>query len=124
VPDRARDGNRAGNIFWHSANSPIPDVYGMQHWFEIDLGADFYLDRLQILPRNLFQDTVKNFKLEVYNTSGSTVFSQLFLPDKTTGDRAWGTTAIRNVVGSRVRIIRDPPHAQWDRAMTFGKTSP
>jgi hypothetical protein len=120
-PTLARNGDRAGSNFWHSANTPIPDIYGMQHWYEVDLGSNFYLDRLQIFPRSLFQDTIKNFKLEVYNFSGATVFSQMFLPDKTTGDRAWGTTAIRNVVGSRVRIIRDPPHTQWDRAMTFGE---
>jgi len=128
TPAKARDGNRSGvgdaNSFWHSANAPVPEVYGMQHWYEIDLGSNFYLDRLQIFPRpgsSQYQDTIKNFKLEVYNSAGTTVFSQMFLPDKTTGDRSWGTNAIRNVVGSRVRIIRDPPHAQWDRAMTFGE---
>src|SRR5262249_10620729 len=108
-PAKAKDGNRSGvgdaNSFWHSANSPIPDIYGVQHWYEINLGSDMYLDRLQIFPRpggSQYQDTIKNFKLEVYNASGTTVFSQMFLPDKTTGDRSWGTTAIRNVVGSRV----------------------
>jgi hypothetical protein len=121
VPNNARDGNRAGNIFWHSANAPVPDIYGVQHWYEIDLGTNYYLDRLQILPRNQLQDTVKNFRLEVYDTSGATVYSQMFLPTKTTGDRAWGTTAIRNVHGSRVRIIRDPPHTQYDRAITFAE---
>lgn len=127
-PAKARDGNRSNvgdaNSFWHSANAPVPDVYGMQHWYEINLGSDFYLDRLEIFPRpggSQYQDTIKNFKLEVYNTAGTTVFSQMFLPDKTTGDRSWGTNAFRNIVGSRVRIIRDPPHAQWDRAMTFGE---
>ena len=128
TPAKARDGNRSGvgdaNSFWHTVNSPVPDVYGMQHWYEINLGSDMYLDRLEIFPRpgsSQYQDTVKNFKLEVYNAAGTTVFSQMFLPDTTTGDRSWGTNAFRNILGARVRIIRDPPHAQWDRAMAFGE---
>lgn len=123
-PSFAKDGVRnvpVANQFWHSTNNTA-DNFGIQHWYEVNLGSDFYLDRLEIFARNSNQDTVKNFRLEVYNNAGTTVFSQMFLTDgKTTGDRAWATDAFRNVVGSRVRIIRDPPHAQWDRAMTFAE---
>ncbi|MEX2170799.1 MAG: discoidin domain-containing protein [Pirellulales bacterium] len=121
LPINAADGNRVTNVIWHSANAPVPDIYGVQHWYEVDLGTDVYLDRLQIFPRNQFQDTVKNFTLTVFDSDDNVVFSELFLPTLTTGDRAWGTNDIRNVHGSRVRIIRDPPHAQWDRAFTFAE---
>src|SRR5690606_37387391 len=97
------------------------EIYGMQHWYEIDLGADYYLDRLQIFPRNQYQDTVKNFTLKVFNSANEEVYSALHLENLTTGDRAWGTNDIRNVYGSRVRISRDAHHGQWDRAMTFAE---
>jgi hypothetical protein len=93
-------------------------------WFEVDLGADRYLDRVQIFSRlslnpltlpNLqwpatAQQLIQNFRIDVFNMANTNVFSKSYLPSKSTDDEPWATSDMRNIVGSRVRITRDPRH--------------
>ncbi|MCC7083995.1 MAG: discoidin domain-containing protein [Pirellulales bacterium] len=136
-PAHANDGDRSPDVIWHSANSNTETA-----WWQVDLGADYYLDRVQIFPRGLNQGTVGNFKIDVLDSSNTVVFSQTFLPDSATdrditpstpwnldlgqydfsGWSAWGTNAVRNVHGQTVRIERNLPGDAFNPdAMTFAE---
>lgn len=133
----ANNGNRAGNDIWHSTNSDTVTA-----WWQVDLGSEYYLDRVQIFPRALSQGTVGNFRIEVLDASNSVVFSQTFLPTSATdrdmrddtpynrdlgqydltGPSIWATNALRNVRGKTVRIERNSPgNTTNETAMTFGE---
>ena len=94
VSSRANDGNRAGNdnsLIFHTAD---PD---MSAFYEIDLGSDFYLDRVQIFPRtNATQDSVENFRIDVFDSGGANVFTDNYqtAAGSSTRDKPWGTSCL------------------------------
>ena len=101
------DGNRDGNYFtglsvFHTAGAETnpPTLW------EVDLGANFRLDRVMIWPRtDAAQNTVENFKLVVRDHANVIVWQQSFLPTAAV-NTVWGTSAMRGVTGRRVRIER------------------
>lgn len=100
----ANDGNRNGTYSALSVfHSAAPETNPPTHW-EVDLGANFRLDRVMIWPRtDAAQGSVENFKLVVRDNANAIVWQQNFLP--TTGvNTVWGTSAMRGVLGRRVRI--------------------
>ena len=103
----ASDGNRDGNYFgglsvFHTAGAETnPPTF-----WEVDLGANFRLDRVMIWPRtDAPQNTVENFKLVVRDNANAIVWQQSFLPTAAV-NTVWGTSAMRGVTGRRVRIER------------------
>jgi hypothetical protein len=102
--DGNRDGGFGNGSVWHSTGHPETNP---PSYFQVDLGADYYLDRLQIFPRtDAAQSSVQNFRLTVLDSGSEQVFSQDFFTgaDESTNDVIWGTNALRNVLGQTVRI--------------------
>ncbi len=102
----ATDDNRDGNFYsaagsvWHT-NAPDNAAY-----LEVDLGANFYLDRVQLWPRtDAVQGTVKNFTIQVKNAADVVVWTGDYWPTAAVG-WAWGTSALRGVQGRKVRLLR------------------
>jgi hypothetical protein len=99
------DGNRDGGFYsagsvWHSV---IPDA---APWVEVDLGADYYLDRVMLWPRtDAVQGTVKDIRVKVTNAAGTVVYNTIFLAGQAAAN-PWGTTTLRGTVGRKVRIER------------------
>jgi hypothetical protein len=115
-PAHTNNGDRTGSDIWHSANDNVNPA-----WWEIDLGADYYLDRVQIAPRDFSQGLVENFTLEVRDSSNAVVFSHPYLPATSTDDGGpsfWATNALRNTLGRTVRISRNDANPD---AMTFAE---
>ncbi len=103
----ASDGNRDGNYFgglsvFHTAGAETnPPTF-----WEVDLGANYRLDRVMIWPRtDAAQNTVENFKLVVRDNANVIVWQQTFLPIAAV-NTVWGTSAMRGVTGRRVRLER------------------
>jgi hypothetical protein len=104
--DGNRDGAYGNGSVWHANGHP---EINPPTFYEVDLGSDVYLDRLQIYPRtDAIQNSVRNFRLTVRDSNDVQVFSQDFFTGagQATNDVRWGTNAIRNVVGQKVRIER------------------
>ncbi len=104
--DGNRDGAYGNGSVWHANGHP---EINPPTFYEVDLGSDVYLDRLQIYPRtDAIQNSVRNFRLTVRDSNDVQVFSQDFFTgaDQATNDVRWGTNAIRHVVGQKVRIER------------------
>lgn len=123
IIDGNRDGNFANGSVWHTTS---PDA---APWVEVDLGADFYLDRVMLWPRtDVVQGTVKDLRVKVTSAAGSVVFNQTFLPGQAAGN-PWGTTALRGMRGRKVLIERTDSPAN-PNFMTFaeleihGQTNP
>ncbi len=97
----ANDGNRDGDFnngsVWHTTDG------NARHWWQVDLGADYYLDRVQVFPRTGAGPHWSDFSITVSNALGHLVFSQSFLSANSV-DRNWGTSALRGVRGRTVRI--------------------
>lgn len=119
------DGNRngdfaAGSVFHTLDNNTVPGTW------QVSLGGDKVLDRIQIFPRrDALQSSVENFKIDVFNAANVNVFSKNYLTTSSTGDVAWGTTDLRNVVGSRVVISRldtAPAFLTFSEFEVFGQT--
>src|SRR5436190_4199649 len=89
------DGNRDGHYFnalsvFHTA---IPETSPPSFW-EVDLGANYYLDRVMIWPRtDVAQNTVENFKIVVRNESNAVVWQQSFLATAAV-NTPWATSAM------------------------------
>lgn len=121
----AHNGNRAGGDIWHSANDNVNPA-----WYQVDLGSDFYLDRVQIIPRGEIQGTVENFTIEVRNSANAVVFSQSFLPANSTDDGGvspWATNLLRGIVGQTVRITRNdasPDAMTFSEFEVYGQSTP
>lgn len=118
--DANRDGEYGNGSVWHSTGHPEENP---PTFYEVDLGADYYLDRVQILPRNIRQTSVRNFRLTALDSANVQVYSQDFFtgPDQSTDDAAWGTNTVRNVFGRTLRILRlsqDPAPLSF---MTFAE---
>ena len=94
------DGNRdpdfnKGSV-WHSSNS------SESHWYEVDLGADYYLDRVLIFSRDR-TPYWSDFHIIVRDSSSSIVYSNSFLAANNLYPN-WGTSDLRGVRGQTVRI--------------------
>jgi hypothetical protein len=104
---RGNDGNRDGQYFtglsvFHSA---IPESNPPTYW-EVDLGADYHLDRVMIWPRTDVsppQNTVENFQVSVRSAANQSVWSKNYFPTAAINN-VWGTSELRGVVGRYVRI--------------------
>lgn len=113
------DGNRDGQFYsggsvWHTST---PDA---APWVEVDLGANYYLDRVMLWPRtDASQGTVKDVRVKVTNAAGTVVFNQVFLAG-TAASNPWGTTALRGTLGRKVRIERADAPVNPD-FMTFAE---
>lgn len=118
--DGNRDGDFANNSVWHSDDAG-------DAWWEVNLGAEYVLDRVQIFNRT---DAGRfpwwdNFRIEVYDAADNIVFNQSYLVAGGGTDWPWGTNGIRNVVGQRVRIItNDPALSAMAEFEVYGQTTP
>lgn len=127
APGDLIDGNRDGNFnngsVWHTTSpDAVPRV-------ELDLGADYYLDRVMLWPRtDVIQGTVKDLRVKVTNAAGTVVFNQTFLPAQA-ANNPWGTTALRGVRGRKVQIERadspvNPNFMTFAELEVHGQTNP
>lgn len=120
--DNNRDGVYANGSVFHSINSTTPA------FFEIDLGMNQFLDRVEIYPRtDAVQNSVENFRIEVFNAGNSVVFSQDYLASDSTRDVTWGANDLRNAFGSRVRLTRldaSPDFLTFAEMAIFGQSAP
>jgi len=128
VPGDINDGSRDGDFYtggsvWHTT---IPDT---APWIEVDLGADYYLDRVMLWPRtDAVQGTVKNLRIKVTNAAGTVVHNTVYLAG-TPAANPWGTNAIRGLSGRKVRIERadvpvNPNFLTFAELAVFGQTNP
>lgn len=99
--DNNRDGGfYTGGSVWRTV---IPDA---APYLEVDLGALYYLDRVMIWPRtDAVQSTLENFRIKVLDAAGAVVWQQSFLPANA-ANNVWGTSAMRNQRGRKVRLER------------------
>lgn len=127
IPSDLIDNNRDGHFYnggsvWHSN---IPDT---APWVEVDLGADYYLDRVMLWPRtDAVQGTVRNIRIRVTNTAGTIVHNAVYLAG-TPAANPWGTTALRGVSGRKVRVERadvpvNPNYLTFAELVVFGQTN-
>ncbi len=101
------DGNRDGQYFSRLSvfHSQVPESSPPSFW-EVDLGATYSLDRLMIWPRtDVAQNTVENFRIIVRDAANGVVWQRDFLPTAAVNS-PWATSALRGVLGRRVRIER------------------
>ena len=102
------DGNRNGDfnaasVFYGNANAEVPPLF-----YEVDLGVDAYIDRLQLIPRTDAQQGVfGNFRLSIAEDDGAgnpgnIVFSQ----DYNATNFESGTWATTDPNGARGRHVR------------------
>jgi hypothetical protein len=126
--DGNRDGNYSNGSVWHTTGTPEANP---PSYYEVDLGIDYYLDRLEIFPRtDVFpgQQSVQNFRITVLDSGNVQVFSTDFLSAGSTGDVAWGTNSIRNVYGQKVRIERlsqnEPNFMTFSEFEVYGQSTP
>lgn len=102
--DGNRDGTWTNGSVWHSTGTPETNP---PSYYEIDLGEDVYLDRLQIFPRtDAAQSSVQNFRISIVDSDGTQVFLRDYLAGDSTRDKPWATNDVRNVLGQKVRIQR------------------
>lgn len=130
TPDLANDGNRDGvfgnaSVF-HSDGSGAADQF-----YEVDLGSESYLDRVMLFPRtDVQQNSMRDFSVEIFNGSGTSVYSGAFLSGATTEDDPWGTSAMNGVLGQRVRISINstatvpPTFIAFSEFEVWGSTTP
>ncbi len=120
--DGSRNGAFASGSVFHTLD---PDTVA---FYEVDLGSDFYLDRIQIHPRtDTSQRSVENFRIDVFDSGGSNVFSETYQAADSTRDLPWGTSEVRNVLGQRVRITRldgTPSFMTFAEMEVYGKETP
>ena len=85
-------------------HTAIPENSPPSHW-EVDLGADFTLDRVMIWPRtDVTQDTIVRFRLSARDAANTVVWQQTFMPSP--ANSVWGTSSMRGSVGRRLRFER------------------
>lgn len=127
VPADTNDGNRDGHFYnsgsvWHSL---IPDA---APWIELDLGQNYYLDRVMLWPRtDAVQGTVKDIRVKVTNAAGTVVYNQVFLAGQAAAN-PWGTSALRGTLGRKVRIERadvpvSPDFLTFAELVVMGQTN-
>jgi hypothetical protein len=102
--DGNRDGAFGNGSVWHTTGTPEANP---PSYYEVDLGADYYLDRLQIFPRtDVNQNSVQNVRITVVDSDNTQVFLRDYFPTDSTRDKPWATNDLRNVVGQKVRVQR------------------
>ena len=124
----ANDGNRNGAFgsgsVWHSNDS---ENTNLRYW-EVNLGSDKYLDRIQLFPRtDVIQNSVENFRVTVLNSSNTQIFSHDYFSTGSTNDVAWGTVDVRGLFGQTVRISRldsSPQFMTFAEFEVWGQTTP
>jgi hypothetical protein len=101
--DGNRDGNYANGSVFHTQNSPVPG------YWEVTFPAPRNLDHIRIFNRtDAIQGSVANFRIIATNGATQT-FNQTFLPTiaaDSNDSKAWGTSAVRGVVATKVRLER------------------
>lgn len=105
--DGNRDGNfNNGSVFYGNAQAENPPLF-----YEVDLGVEAYIDRIQILPRtDTYQGVFGNFRVSVAEDDGAgnpgnVVFSQDY--NATNFDSGtWATTDPNGARGRHVRFER------------------
>lgn len=108
----AIDGNRNGNfydgsVFYGNAIPESPPLF-----YEVDLGIDAYIDRVQLLRRTDEDQAVfGNMRLTIYQDDGagnpgSVAFTHDYLTDSNFESGTWGTTDPDGVMGRHVRLER------------------
>lgn len=125
----ANDGNRDG-IFvngsvWHSNDNENTNL----RFWQVNLGNDKYLDRIQLFPRsdNPSQGSVENFRITVLNSSNAQIFTHDYFSTGSTNDLAWGTVDVRGLLGQTVRISRldsSPLFMTFGEFEVWGQTTP
>jgi hypothetical protein len=111
--DGNRDGQFGNGSVFHTQD---PDLAA---FYEVDLGASYFLDRVQILPRSdTRQSSVENFRLTVFaddgaGNAGPVVFTQDYFPTGA-ANFAWGapelgTSTPGGTFGRFVRLDRLDP---------------
>jgi hypothetical protein len=122
---RAVDASRFGNSNTSIFHTNDPDLSAS---FSVNLGGEFYLDRIQIFPReNAVQNSVENFRIDVFDSSNANVFSQTYLAGDSTRDRVWGTVDVRNIQGQTVTLTRldgSPSFMTFAEFEVFGSDKP
>lgn len=123
----ATDDNRDGNFYsaagsvWHTN---IPDA---APYYEVDLGANYYLDRVQLWPRtDAVQGTVENFTIQVRSATDEILWTADYWPTAAVS-WAWGTSAMRGVQGRKVRYIKkdaSPNFLTFAEMEVWGSTNP
>lgn len=128
----AIDGNRngdfyQGSVFYENAIPESPPLF-----YEVDLGVDAYIDRVQLLRRTDTDDAVfGNMRLTIYEDDGAgnpgtVAFSHDYLTDSNFELGTWGTTDPDGVMGRHVRLERLDNNYWLDFAEfeVIGSTSP
>jgi len=121
-PALANDGNRDGiyanGSVFHSAGGTGPG-----EWWEVDLGAEFFIDRILIFPReDVQQNSVRDFTLEIFDSTDELAWTGDFLPETTTMDDPWGSSQMSGVRGKRVRLtVKNPNFLPAPNFLTFAE---
>jgi hypothetical protein len=120
--DLANDANRDG-IFGNASVFHSAGGTGPGEWWEVDLGAEFFIDRILIFPReDVQQASVRDFKLEIFDASDELVWSGEFLPETNTMDDPWGSSQMSGMRGERVRLTLDNPNfSELPAFLTFAE---
>ncbi|MEX2187844.1 MAG: discoidin domain-containing protein, partial [Pirellulales bacterium] len=124
--DANRNGNYASGSVWHTTGTPESNP---PSFYEVDLGSDYYLDRLQIFPRtDAAQSSVQNFRLTIVDSDNTQVFLRDYFATDSTRDKPWATNDLRNVVGQKVRIQRlsqvEPNFMTFAEFEVWGRPAP
>lgn len=120
-PELANDGNRDG-IFVNASVFHSAGATGPGEWYEVDLGSEFFLDRILIFPRtDQAQNSVRDFTLEIFDASDVLVWTSDFLPEASTGDAPWGTASMSGQKGQRVRLTLKSPNFSAVNFLTFAE---
>lgn len=119
LPEFANDGNRDGvfanQSVFHSEN-------GAGSWIEVDLGREFFLDRILLFPRSdQRQFSMRDFTIEIFDAAESLVWSESFLPEAFTNDDPWGTAAMSGQTGRRIRLTLNDPNFSETGFFTFSE---
>jgi hypothetical protein len=128
----AIDGNRDGNFGNGSLWYGNPNAENNNLFYQVDLGVDAYIDRVQILRRtDANQGVFGNMRLTIYEDDGAgnpgnITFTKDYLPSFQTG--TFGTTdpGAQGAFGRHVRLERIDPN-YWLTFAEFeviGSTSP
>lgn len=124
--DGIRDGAFGAGSVFHTLD---PD---RSAFYQVDLGADYYLDRVQVFPRtDARQASVENFRLRVLaddgaGNPGAQVFSRDYLPAGA-ANFTWGTNDVANTRGRFVRLERldgAPSFLTFAEMEVFGDAAP
>jgi len=127
--DGERDGVFGNGSVWHTTD---PDT-SFPSRYQVDLGARYNLDRVQIFPRaDMFQNTVTNFRLTVFEDDGAgnpgaVAWTQDYLTDGTAASYPWAAAIPADVAGRHVkmeRLANSPAFLTFSEFEVFGRAEP